>query len=100
MTLRKFQKDHFVIGIIYTLEGLAGLHLNQEQPDCAARLIGWADFMREKIGNHRPPVEQGDVNKIMATCRTKMGQIAFSDAYEVGKKMSLEVAITYALEEN
>ena len=100
MTLRKFQKDHFVIGIIYTLEGLAGLHLNQEQPDCAARLIGWADFMREKIGNSRPPIEQRDVDKIITDCLEQMGEVAFSDAYDEGKEMALEVAITYALEEN
>jgi tetratricopeptide (TPR) repeat protein len=100
MCLQRFQKDGSVIGIVYTIEGLASLHLYQGQPERTARLIGWTDFMREKLGNHRPPVEQGDVDKTITACLAKMGEVAFSDAYDEGKEMSLEVAVEYALEEN
>jgi tetratricopeptide (TPR) repeat protein len=98
--LQKFQKEDNVIGVIYTIEGLASLHVYQERPKHAAHLFAWADFRREELGDYRPSIEQIDVDKDMATCLAKMGEAAFSDAYEEGKKMSLEEAIAHALAEN
>jgi hypothetical protein len=40
-----------------------------------------------------------DVDKIIAACLAKMGEVAFSDAYDEGKKMSLEEAVELALNE-
>jgi hypothetical protein len=93
--LQQFQE---LIGVVYTIEGFAALHLNQGQPERAARLFAWADAMREKIGDHRPPVEQADVDKDITACLAKMGEAAFSDTYDDGKKMSLEEAVACALE--
>jgi|WetSurMetagenome_2_1015567.scaffolds.fasta_scaffold132093_2 hypothetical protein len=53
--------------------------------------------MRKKLGNPRSPVEQGDVDQTITACLEKMGEAVFSDAYEEGKKMSLEEAISYAV---
>jgi hypothetical protein len=56
--------------------------------------------MREKLGDSRPPVEQGDVDKDITACLANLGETLFSDEYEERKKMSLEEAISYALEES
>jgi len=40
------------------------------------------------------------VDKIIAACLSKMGEAAFSDVYEKGKKMSLDEAVALALEES
>jgi predicted ATPase/DNA-binding XRE family transcriptional regulator len=95
--LQQFEE---LIGVVYTIEGLAALHLYQGQPERAARLFAWADATREKIGNDRPPIEQVDVDKDIAACLTKMGEGAYSAAYKEGKGMLLDEAIAYALGKN
>ena len=47
----------------------------------------------------RPPLEQVDVNKIIAVCVEKMGKAAFTEVYDEGQKMTLDEAVAYALEE-
>ncbi len=95
----QFQKEENVIGVVYTIEGIISLHLNQGRPEHATRLVAWADAIRDKIGNHRPHIEQVDVDKVITTCLAEMGESAFSDACDEGKKMSLDEAVAYALDE-
>jgi predicted ATPase/DNA-binding SARP family transcriptional activator len=97
---RDFQKNKQDRGIVFALEGMASLYVAIKKPDFAARLIGWADATREKIDDTRPTVEQADVDKLIAACLAKMGEVAFSDAYDEGQKMSLDEAIAYALRES
>jgi non-specific serine/threonine protein kinase len=99
-TVQEFQKDGNIIGVVFALEGMAGLDAAANKTACAARLIGWADITREKIGDKRPSLEQADIDKIIATCISKMGKVTFSDAYEDGQKMTLDEAIAYALRES
>jgi tetratricopeptide (TPR) repeat protein len=99
-TLRSFYNDKNEIGVVFNLEGIAGLFVVIAKPEIAARLIGWSDAARERIGDHRPPLEQADVDKIIAACLAKMGEATFSDAYDEGQKMSLDEAVAYALEVN
>lgn len=96
-TAREFLNDKFDIGVVFSLEGMAELCVATNKPAVAARLIGWADATREKINDTRPPLEQADVDKIIAACIMKMGEVAFSDAYDEGQKMSLDEAVAYAL---
>jgi predicted ATPase/DNA-binding XRE family transcriptional regulator len=86
-------------GVVFTLEGMASLYAALGRPEIAARLIGWADSTREKLDDLRFPLEQADVDQIVAACMAKTGEAAFSNAYEEGKKMSLDEAVAYALEE-
>jgi hypothetical protein len=37
---------------------------------------------------------------MIAACLAKMGEIAFSDAYDEGQKMTLDEAVAYALTES
>ena len=76
-------KDKFDIGVLFSLEGIAELFIATNKPAVAAKLIGWADAMRKRIDDTRPPIEQADVNKIITACLAKMGEAAFSDAYDV-----------------
>ncbi len=97
--LQQFHKDNSAIGMVYTLEGLASLYVNRAQFELAVQLFACTDAIRKKLGNPRPPVEQGDVDISITTCLAKLGEFAFSDAYEAGQKISLEEAVAYALEE-
>jgi len=96
-TAREFFNDKSEIGVVFTLEGMAGLFIAVGKPERAAQLIGWSDATRKKIGDLRPPLEQADVDKLIADCITKMGKAAFSDTYEEGNKLTLDEAVEYAL---
>jgi predicted ATPase/DNA-binding SARP family transcriptional activator len=98
-TAQEFQKDKSESGVVFTLEGMASLKEAAEKPVDAARLIGWADATRKETNDTRPLIEQADVDKIIAACLAKMGEAAFSDAYDEGQKMSLDEAVAYALRE-
>lgn len=99
-TAYNFQNDHNIEGVIFTLEGMAGLYVATDEPVTAARLIGWADALREQIKDGRPLLEQADVDQLIAACLMKMGEVAFSDAYDEGRVMTPDEAVTYALNES
>jgi hypothetical protein len=44
--------------------------------------------------------QAGNVEKIIAACLIKMGEVAFSNAYDEGQRMSMGQAVTLALDEN
>ena len=98
-TAQEFQKDKSESGVIFTLEGMASLKVSVGEPGRAARLIGWADLLRKKSNDPRPPIEQVDVDKIIAACIAKMGEVAFSDAYDEGQKLTLDEAMVLAFEQ-
>lgn len=96
-TVQDFQKDNNNIGVIFALEGMAGLFLAIEKPEYAASLIGWADATREKIVDTRPLLEQAYVDKTIAACIAALGETHFSTAYDKGQKMTMEEVVAYAL---
>jgi uncharacterized protein HemY len=95
---KNFGQDSYTIGVVFALEGMAELFDAVGKPESAARLIGWADLMREKIQDTRPEIEQANVDKIIASCLAKLGEVAFSDAYDEGQEMTREAAVAYVLE--
>ena len=95
-----FARDGYTIGALFALEGMAGLYVAIGRPEHAARLIGWADTMRVKINDPRPNIEQADVDKMIAACLAKMGEMAFSDMYDEGQKLTLDEALVFAFEES
>ena len=99
-TAQKFAQDGYTIGTVFALEGMAGLYVAVGKPTEAVRLIGWADAIRVKINDPRPHIEQADVDTLIAACLAKMGEVAFSNAYDEGRNMSLEEALAFAFEES
>jgi predicted ATPase/class 3 adenylate cyclase/DNA-binding CsgD family transcriptional regulator len=83
---------------IYTLEGLASLYVHQAQQERATRLFAWADAMREKIINHRPPVEQRSVERDLAVIHAILGKAELAKLSEEGQAMTVEEAIALAFE--
>jgi tetratricopeptide (TPR) repeat protein len=100
LSIQGFQEINNAVGVVYAIEGLASLHCSQNHPQSAACLFGWADAMRAKIGDPRPPAEQADMDKDIAACLAKLGEVVFSDEYDAGKSMTLDAAVALALEEN
>jgi tetratricopeptide (TPR) repeat protein len=96
-TAQEFFIDKNEIGVVFNLEGMAGLYVAIGKPELAAQLIGWADAARKKFDDTRPRIEQADVDKIISACIAKIGEIAFSNAYEEGQKTTLDETVEYAL---
>ena len=87
------------MGVAFTLEGMAGQFVAIGSLKNAARLIGWADATRKEINDARPLLEQRDVDKVIEACISKMGEVAFADAYDEGQLMALDEAVALALNE-
>lgn len=85
--------------VVDGLEISALLALTVGQMDRAARLLGAADALRETIGQPLSPSERAGVDVDVATVRTALGDDAFTAAWAVGRAMSLEEVIAYALED-
>jgi tetratricopeptide (TPR) repeat protein len=97
--IHHFREKNNVIGLVYAVEGLASLHLNQYHPQRAARLFAWADAMRETIGDHRPPVEQASVGRDLEVIHSKLNESDFARLSTEGQSMTVEEAVALALEE-
>ena len=97
--LHGFQEDGSQIGVVFALERILILHTTIGKVDIAAQLIGWTDATREKIKDTRPKLEQAEMDKMIAACRTAMGEAAYINAYEEGTKLTFNEAVHLALQE-
>lgn len=86
-----------VIGLVYTVEGLASLYTHQEGSERAVQLFAWANVMREKIGDHRPPVEQASVDRDLAVLRSQLDDSTFERLWREGGRLTQDQAIMLAL---
>jgi predicted ATPase/class 3 adenylate cyclase len=95
-SIRGTHKAGMTIAVIYAVEGLASLHVIQNEAKYAAALFAWADVMREQVGDHRPLVEQASVDKDLAVIRSQLDDAEFENAYNTGRSMTVEQAIAFA----
>ena len=96
--IQRAYKAGWRINLVFALEGLASLNVNQGQSERAVRLFAWADAMRENIGDHRPPVEQNSVERDLAVIHSNLNDADFLRLSEEGQSMTLEEAVALALE--
>jgi predicted ATPase/DNA-binding SARP family transcriptional activator len=99
-TLQDFHRDGYTIGAIFALEGIATLLIATGKPEKAARLIGCADAIREKIPDRRPVVEEADMYRNMAAILSKIVPSGVEVEYDAGRSMTLEEGVAYALGED
>jgi len=97
-SIHRFAEARITIGVAYCMEGLASLALAENQPERAARLLGWADALREAIGDPRPPVEQRAVGGNLAIIHARLDDAAFAAAYAEGQRLTMEQVIAYSEE--
>lgn len=98
ISIRKYQRDNSLAGIVFVIDGLASWYVYQEQPERAARLFAWIDAMDEKTGGYRFPVEQKSLEKDLAVIHTKLDDAEFAKFAAEGRAMTVEQAIALALE--
>jgi hypothetical protein len=75
---------------------MASLYVVTDKPEAAARLIGWSDANRERIGDPRPRLEQADLDRDIGTIKARIGANAYEAAYYAGRGLTVEEAVTLA----
>ena len=82
-----------------TLAFLSGPIAAQGNHERAAQLLGASDALLKAMGLGQQPSDQPEIDRYEAVVRQQIGEEAFKSAWEKGQAMSLEQAITFALDE-
>ncbi len=82
-------------------EGLARLALlaTPSALTIAAKLLGIADAVRHSAGAPRFAAEQKQIDDAFADSSAGLGEATLQEAWQEGLAMSIEQAVTYALDE-
>ncbi|MGH3087502.1 MAG: tetratricopeptide repeat protein [Rubrobacteraceae bacterium] len=97
LALRRELRDRG--GIAECLEGLSGVAASEGEASRAARLWAAAETLREAIGAPSPPGHRSLHDTHLNATRARLDSAAWDAAWAEGRKMPLETAIEYALEE-
>jgi non-specific serine/threonine protein kinase len=84
--------------IAETLENAAYLAAMERQPARMARLLGFAERLRDELGT--PPIayRAADFAPLVHTQRAALGESAWEAAWSAGRAMALDEALEYGLE--
>jgi predicted ATPase len=96
---QRFREMGSKIGVVYALEGLASLAVQQHEWERAVRLYAWADAARAAIGDQRPLIEQTEVDRDFAAIRAQLSEETIAAAAHAGRTMTMEQAVAYAWEQ-
>lgn len=95
LTLRRAQAHQ--PGMAAALAGLARVAAMDGAPERAARLLAAADALREAGGVTVALDECVDEERLLATVRTGLGQVAFATAWAAARALPIEQAVAEAL---
>ena len=98
-SLASFREQGNNRGIAPGLEGLAAVTAAQGRAECATRLFGAAEALRDAMGAALPPAERAEHDRYVAAVRTALDEKAFAAAWAAGRAMSPPAVVAYALQE-
>lgn len=84
--------------IAYCLEELAGVAATRSRVERAARLAGAAEVLRVTVGALLPETERDLFEPDLAAARDQFDDAAWTAAQDIGRAMTLERAVEYALQ--
>jgi hypothetical protein len=87
-----------LLGIAECLESLARLAAAERRFTRAAQCLGAAEVLRETMGAPLPPPERAEYDRTLSAMRSGCSEEAFAGAWSEGRAMSLEQAVSVALE--
>jgi predicted ATPase/DNA-binding CsgD family transcriptional regulator len=85
-----------LLNVGHCLVGLAVVAEQIDRPEQAARLLGAADAMLERIGAAIWPVDKVEHDRTLAAVVDRLGAVAFSAAFAAGRALSPEEAVAEA----
>lgn len=95
-TIKNFHANGNKNGLTFALDKMSSLYVAAGKPEVAARLIGWSDMTRQKIGDPRPRIEQADLDRDIAAIKAKTGAAEYEIAYTAGQLLTLDEAVALA----
>jgi predicted ATPase/class 3 adenylate cyclase len=97
-TIQEWQKIGHRAAVAHQLECFAFVAKAQEEDQRAAKLFGAAEILRENANLPMNPMEQIEYDREVKDLRTNMGEAIFAKTWAEGRAMTMEQAISYALE--
>jgi hypothetical protein len=97
-TILEWQRLGHRAAVAHQLESFALIALAREQPVRAARLLGGAEALRERIDIPMTRFERVEYDQAVEQLELGMGEEAFQRAWGEGRRLSMEAAIQIALE--
>jgi non-specific serine/threonine protein kinase len=99
------RKSHWFVGMI--LASLAGVdlaegneaHARSASAKRATRLLGVATILLESVGTRLDPLDQVEYDHNVADARARLGDEAFATAWEQGRALTLDEAVSLAMGE-
>jgi predicted ATPase/class 3 adenylate cyclase len=85
--------------VLDDLVGFACLAGTQGDAVRAAQLCGAAEALHEATGYPQDPISHAEMEPYLASGRSQIDEAVWAKAWEEGRKMTLEEAVSYALEE-
>jgi non-specific serine/threonine protein kinase len=85
--------------VMECLRRIAGICGEQQQADRAAKLFGAVEALGETVNIKLPPLDRADLDRDVAAARAQLDESTFTAAWGEGRKMTLEQAIAFALED-
>jgi tetratricopeptide (TPR) repeat protein len=98
--LPSFMKYGNKYGVVFALEGFAGLVVARRQWEKAIRLFASITRQRKKMQFQRPPVEQIFIDHQLAAIHSQLDRVSFEKVWNEGSALALDKAIVIALEES
>jgi len=96
--IHRAHKESYLEVLLWAIEGLASLQVDQKEFACATRLFAWVDSMREKLHNSRPFLERTFYERDMVVIHTTLDGTEFARFSEEGRALTMEQAVALALE--
>jgi predicted ATPase/class 3 adenylate cyclase len=97
-TIREWQRLGHRAAIAHQLECLAFIAKAQDQAECALKLLGAAEALREKIKIAMTPPERIVYDREVTDLKVSMGENEFITMWSNGRELSMELAIQFAVE--
>jgi tetratricopeptide (TPR) repeat protein len=85
-------------GVIWSLGDLAAVVASKGDAERAATLIGAIDTLREETGHVAPPYERRLDEQRRNTLASELGEERFAAAHTLGREMTFDQAVDYALQ--
>lgn len=83
-------------GMARALADLGRVALAEARPADAARLLGAVEALRERIGARIPVNDRADYEQAIRALRESLGEPAFHQLWDAGRRMSLDEAADFA----
>jgi hypothetical protein len=97
-TILVWQRIGHRAAVANQLESLAFIASANEQVERAARVLGAAEALREKINIQMSQFERSEYDKQVAGLRNCLGEPAFSNLWSEGRLMTMEQAVEFAVD--